>query len=85
MLVRIGKEIQEVPREVTAFDAPQVLSQGAGAPDGEAARDRALTAPSPPTASFASLTPRGGSPGHPRFAHNPLAGATRGASPRLAS
>ena len=85
MLVRIGKEIQEVPREVTAFDAPQVLSQGAGAPDGEAARDRALTAPSPPTASFASLTPRGGSPGHPRLAHTPLTGATRGATNYLVS
>src|SRR5216110_2657658 len=41
------------------------------------ARGRALAAPSPPSASFAPLTPRGGSPGHPRLAHNPLAGATR--------
>src|SRR5438270_3141806 len=41
------------------------------------ARGRALTAPSPPSTSLASLTPRGGSPGHPRFAHNPLARATR--------
>ena len=78
VLVRIGKEIQEVSREVSR--APRVLSQGAGAPDGEAARDRALAAPSPPTASFASLMPRGGSPGHPRLAHNPLARATRNSS-----
>src|SRR5438094_3074663 len=41
------------------------------------ARGRALAAPSPPPASLASLAPRGGSPGHPRLAHNPLAGATR--------
>jgi len=39
---------------------------------------RALAAPSPPAASFASLIPRGGSPGHPRLAHNPLTRATRG-------
>ena len=76
MLVRIGKEIQEVPREVTAFDAPQVLSP---------VRGRALAAPSPPSASFASLTPRGGSPGHPRLAHTPLTGATRGATNYLVS
>src|SRR5438105_4705103 len=83
MLVRIGQKIQEVSREVSR--APRVLSQGAGAPDGEAARGRARAAPSPPSASFASLMPRGGSPGHPRLVHNPLAAATRGASPRLAS
>jgi len=83
MLVRIGKEIQEVSREVSR--APRVLSQGAGAPDGEAARGRALAAPSPPSASFASLTPRGGSPGHPRLAHTPLTGATRGATNYLVS
>src|SRR5439155_16188095 len=40
-------------------------------------RGRALAAPSPPCASFAALTPRGGGPGHPRLAHTPLTGATR--------
>src|SRR5207237_5250049 len=35
----------------------------------------------PADASFAALTPLGGSPGHPRFAHNPLAGATRRPAP----
>ncbi len=40
------------------------------------ARGRALAAPSPPCASFAPLTPRGGAPGNPRLAHNPLARAT---------
>ena len=43
-------------------------------------RGRALAAPSPPTASFASLMPRGGSPGRPRLAHTPLTGATRRAT-----
>src|SRR5438094_1449438 len=45
------------------------------------ARGRALAAPSPPSASLAPLAPRGGCPGHPRLAHNPLAGATRDATP----
>ena len=63
-----------------ASGARRVLSQGVGAPDGEAVRGRALAAPSPPTASFASLMPRGGSPGHPRLAHTPLTGATRRAT-----
>ncbi len=44
------------------------------------ARGRALAAPSPPFAAFASRMPRGGSPGHPRRAHGPLAGATRSLS-----
>src|SRR5439155_9079414 len=44
------------------------------------ARGRALAAPSPPSASLAPLAPRGGCPGHPRHAHNPLAGPTRDAS-----
>src|SRR5207302_4990042 len=50
----------------------RVLSRGRG---------RALAAPSPPSASFASLTPRGGSPGHPRLAHTPLPRATRRTQP----
>src|SRR5207245_583948 len=39
-------------------------------------RGCALAAPSPPTASFAPLIPRGGSPGHPRLAPTPPTGAT---------
>src|SRR5438105_6292908 len=57
--------------------ARRVLSQGVGAPDGEAVRGRALAAPSPPTAAFALLLPRGGAPGRPRAAHPPPPRATR--------
>ena len=55
----------------------RVLSRARFARQGPLPLGRALAAPSPPFASFAALTPRGGSPGHPRFAHNPLARATR--------
>ena len=65
-----------------SVEASRVLSQGVGAPDGEAARGRVLAAPSPASCSFASLI-RVAGPGLPRLAHNPLAGATRGASCRF--
>ena len=55
----------------------RVLSRAGFALRGPCPLGRALAAPSPPFASFASLTPRGGVPGHPRLAHNPLTRATR--------
>src|SRR5438477_10985804 len=71
-VVRIAREDSSLVHHIVgSVPAQRVLSPVRGC---------ALAAPSPPFASFAPLTPRGGSPGHPRLAHTPLTGATRDAS-----